>query len=1194
MNSKLRFILPITTFVVLLLAAFVTLLILSKKQVPQPSTVAQRVIPSPPPQSNVKGVILDQPPKSSCLPTSDQFLDLKQCSTQHDCSSCSESPMSCVAVGSGGEVGDDMVLDSPVTVKVPVSSTSECSGHGSMNESGVCVCDGEWEDGRCVSGACFRGESCELGEFSVTSAGQYCLPSYMGQCDEFTSDTVLSTDANGDTTWTCRCKQEMAGLFTQTVEGGSCNVELACGAALGVSALVNVGSLDEPVYEEQTVYPNRLTSYSDESLGSDSCVYKTQVKDGNVVPDDMVDPTCVPRLYSNKCTINTGESTQVIRGSNMPGDPEIKRASPPFYVPVPLGLNRCPDGWSGSGTETDPCTDGSTTFSIFTEDGGWLGPEVTSLAELKTWWSAENGAPWWGVNAIQLTDVRCAENVFEQGSHATAASPDSALCVDAECTSGLGRRKRVWDGVRDGPLVDEEGRPHWVTDGSYGGQCACDGDDVPSHSQAPDPTVPESWWSCVRDTCPTPRFPDAHLNTTTNNCECGTPTSTTVPFDTGMSYKHPNAPATCVKDPCNPMGVNVNSAEVSCTAESDCGGVCLDEQCYVPTRVACRSDIECSNNMFGVSQTAARCVIPDTSVDGVGTCVALDVQRAQMGSTCSSDQQCSLGACVGEEGEKTCTGGCACASGYHQETDGGLSPLGFTCKDDCAGKCKNGGTCVHLPEGGTECRCTAYYGGETCEDALCSREFEYCDEEKPCCSSCPCGASSEYCCNRFPLETTAGGNPMKCVSNVCQEDPSPLSTACASDANGCHNIPGSYFTETPPDCNGWGIVGADGVCVCHPSRTGDLCQVPICSRKNQACGVDTDCCNACSCPDSEKDCCPTYDAFDGPQKCVEGTCQVVTNPDTESCKTDFKCDLNCYPMSGSWTVSLDGTGTRDYVDFVDDVALPVQGVHFEPDTDVLNGWVSVGVRSLYSAGVKVAFQSVSGGVEVNMGVGFWITYPTVTFVVQHEDSFLIKGASYDSTSLCMASPFAGKDGTDTFFWFSANPNEVVVNPYVCSPVHRYISMSVTPNIHFPDIPHQLDSNHEWLQRGVYVGGIRTNPLEIEAPNEFTVFLATGGTSYLDHSGGDGAVQIRLIDLVKEGFTSDPGVLVTLEIGEWVQYTGQGGLLFSDRHRSQYTVPGAYLTVDQVTPMGSQICLPAHTAHIAQNPDEELSYIRFGY
>jgi hypothetical protein len=412
MTSRLRFILPIVTFVGLFAAVLVTLMILSKKHVPDPSSAASRVIPSPPPQSKLKGVDLPDVPKSSCFPTSDAFVGLKQCSTQNDCLSCSESPTSCVAVGagSGEEVGEDLVLRNPVTVNVALTSTEPCSGHGSVDDSGQCVCDGEWEDGTCVSAACFKGDSCEQAEFTVTSAGQFCLPSYMGQCDEFTSDTVLSTDANGDTTWTCRCKQEMAGLFTQSVEGGSCDLELACGAPIGVEAMVNVGSVTAPLYEQQTVFPNRITSHSDARYGFDPCAYKTQVKDGDVVPDDMADPTCVPRLYSNKCTINTGKATQVIRGSNMPGDPEIRRASPPFYKPVPLGFNACPDGWDGAGTESSPCTDGPTNFSILTESGEWLGPGVTSLAELKTWWSQENGAPWWGVNTVQLTDVSCMES----------------------------------------------------------------------------------------------------------------------------------------------------------------------------------------------------------------------------------------------------------------------------------------------------------------------------------------------------------------------------------------------------------------------------------------------------------------------------------------------------------------------------------------------------------------------------------------------------------------------------------------------------------------------------------------------------------------------------------------------------------------------------------------------------------------
>lgn len=889
MNSTLRLLLPIGGFVVLTIVLTVTLLLVSKKESVKPTS---NIIPSPPAKVKTLGVTptLQSAP---CLPTSEQFTTLRECTSQNDCSTCTETPTACVTV------------EQPVTVTVALPpSDLECSGHGTRNEAGQCVCDGD-----------FSGDSCEFGEFTVDTAGQYCLPAYLGKCDPFTSDTVLSVDALGRTTWTCRCKQSMAGVFTQTVEGGNCDLQVACGAPVGVQAYVNVGSLEHPEFEMGTVYPNRLTSYTDQVYGSEPCVYKTIQTPEGVVPHPEADPTCVPRVYSNKCTVASGGgNAQVIRGSGMPGDPELTRVSPPFYTPVPPKLNTCPDGWTGSGTVSDPCTDGTDTLSIFTESGEWLGP-ITSVSELRTWWETQSNSAWWGVNSVPISDVNCLETIFEQGSVATADSPESLFCVDADCTAARGFRKRAWDGATDGPLVDENGKPHWVTGGEYGGQCTCDSSQVRSSAQSTD--TPDTWWVCESDMCST--LPGSSFNETTGRCEC-TSTSTEFPYATNMSYKHPNVPATCVADPCNPMGVNVNAAEVECTTESDCGGICHDKQCYIPSGTLCRSDLDCSNQLVGFSQNVAKCVNIDDA--GLGTCVTLDIQRARMGSTCTTDANCSLGACVGEEGAKTCTGGCACSSGYRQVSDGGMSPLGATCVDDCAGKCKNGGICEHTDTGAV-CRCPPYYGGETCETSLCAREHEYCDATMPCCSACPCDndADADECCNRFPLENGA----LMCLNNVCKKDPASqdfLAEACKTD--GVCN-PASWYTDTPADCNGWGYK-ENGECVCLPTRTGDECEVAVCAGVNEACATDHDCCNACKCPVDEKSCCPLFDAHWLPQTCVAGVCTEMDTPEIiDTCKINSVCSRE-YLLSGisfsmqappgwSWDVRTGNvTGATIYVD----------------------------------------------------------------------------------------------------------------------------------------------------------------------------------------------------------------------------------------------------------------------------------------
>jgi hypothetical protein len=869
-------------------------------------------------------------PKAPCLPPTEGFVSLRECTQQSDCVACSESsPTSCVVVGSESGVRDDGSLVHPVSVNVvlpPEEQEQACSGHGSRGVDGVCICEGAWaSDGTCTDDVCYSGSNCESARFSISTAGQYCLPSYVGACDTFTSDTVL-TNVGAGTTWSCQCKQSMAGLFMQEVEGGNCNKEIACGASVGVEAEVNVGSLGSPVFETQLVYPNRLTSYLDESRGQEACVYKTSdpvVLEGdgdgegdgagvgpNAASEARVaikgasadaDPTCVPRLYSNKCTINTGGGNrQVIRGSGAPGDPLIERVSPPFYAPVPPGLTHCPDGWSGRGTRSDPCVDpldASQQYAFFSEGGEeWLGPTITSVDELWRWW-AESGP---GVLWTTLTggDVFCLETGVGESTFATSTRPASFFCVDEACSAAEGLRAAAWKGARDGPLLNDAALPHWASGGPHGGQCTCDGSfsgghaAVATYGLTPGGT-PETWWSCGADMCPGDRFPDAYWNKESGRCECNVGEATAAlqrPFSTGLNYAHPTTPAVCVKDPCNPDGVNVNVNEVSCTRDAQCGGVCHDHECYIPFAdgKTCSTDAECAGALSGMSSRVAQCM------DGV--CATLDLARARMGSGCSEDAHCSLGACTGELGAKTCGGGCACASGFNQVTDGGASPLGFTCEDGCIGACVNGGVCVHLSKeegGGTACNCPAYFGGDRCETALCARYMEACDEEHQCCSTCPCIVTSSDCCNRFPKEPIPSDKFMTCLNNVCQYETqdyskmvnnpdAPLQNCRGEEEGTCSSDEAlaPFHADSPPDCNGMGVRDEAGACVCLKSHTGPDCKTQVCQREQQACGGSgLNCCNTCVCEDGENraECCEQiYDPSTAFMKCDGQFCQRVS------------------------------------------------------------------------------------------------------------------------------------------------------------------------------------------------------------------------------------------------------------------------------------------------------------------------------
>jgi len=1149
MHHTLRLLLPMGVFVVLVIVVTTTLLLVSRRQTVPPA--AKQVIPSPPQIDIVKTTR----PSAPCLPTSPQFTSLRECTSQHDCGSCSESPTACVTVAD------------PVTVSVAVPpSDAECSGHG-RREGGVCVCDES-----------FSGDLCEFGKFAVDTPGQYCLPAYLGKCDEFTSDTVLSADARGNTTWSCRCKQSMAGIFTQSVEGGNCDLQVACGAPVGVQALVNVGSLEAPRFETRTVHPNRLTSKSDRLHGSEPCVYKTTTRHGEVVPDPAADPTCVPRLYSNKCTVSTGGgNTQVIRGSGAPGDPEVRRVSPPFRAPVPPELNRCPDGWQGRGTANEPCTDGTTSFALFSDSGEWMG-EVSSVAELRAWWATQADTPWWGVNQVPVSDVNCMESIFEAGVVATAESPDSLFCVTAACEAAKGFRKRAWDGARDGPLMDAEGNP-------YGGQCACDDDSVPG-----DAALPSTRWTCSTDMCKSKSGAD-HLDEATGECVCTT-SSEARPFKTSMSYKHPNTPATCVDDPCNPNGVNVESGK-ACESEADCGGVCVDQQCHIPSDTVCRTDLDCSNQLRGMSQEVARCTrIGD---DGLGVCATLDVQRARLGSTCTTDAHCSLGACTGEEGEKTCTGGCACANGFHQVPDGGMSPLGFTCVDDCIGKCKNGGVCVHLEDGGIECKCSPYYGGETCEERLCSRQYEYCDEQTPCCSACPC-PTTPICCNRFPREVPEGENTVfACVENVCQETTDK--DICLTSTNSCEELNTGYFAEPAMQCNGWGTE-VNGQCECLPTHTGEFCETAVCSRKNESCDFDAECCNYCEPSDLS---CVTYDTYDGPQKCISGKCKpaVVT-------------ERACVPVQGNqWVVSIDAPP-------VEGVASVIYAVDLVPaSANEPNTWYFFSLPEEAELGTlsgKLTLQSGPSGVRIHTEIGLveeyeadvylppgsipgndegrYITVIRKRVAPYYEDTFEVAG-SYADAELCTSTNFMRGTLTNSFLWHTSKTEPGSdMQRFVLT---KYLELSIRPGPGSPeDVPHFMKSGFGGVlgtdpdeYRELTFGGVSSPNLKIELhPTLNGIYASTNGKYRPDHSLGDFGVEMEFID-------QDDGLFVSLEIGHWVNGSSQSGMYFKADHKSTFVVPDARVELSSEKDHYSEILVKG-TQYLdrIENPNDPMTYIKF--
>ena len=200
--------------------------------------------------------------------------------------------------------------------------------------------------------------------------------------------------------------------------------------------------------------------------------------------------------------------------------------------------------------------------------------------------------------------------VTESGRVTGTGNPGDPFMVATNSTQG--RKAPDWDPNKDGPLVDEDDNPSWVSQAenpnckedstnpgcsalTWGGQCYCD----PGQKLVPWKDNPASvdsqeisdFFTCVPDTCAVPEYVPqpakdgfrdpgpqlitsdvadfqftskegyAPLNISIGRCWCGNVREEKTPagskFTSWISYNPPNQPEAyprCIKDPCNPGG----------------------------------------------------------------------------------------------------------------------------------------------------------------------------------------------------------------------------------------------------------------------------------------------------------------------------------------------------------------------------------------------------------------------------------------------------------------------------------------------------------------------------------------------------------------------------------------------------------------------------------------------------------------
>lgn len=439
---------------VIITLAFLPLMTKSSSYVPPPKRGAWAPPFDP---GNVPNIKPSNP--RVCLPGTLGYNGLVSCTRQTDCHSCTDdNTLQCATVSN---TSNQMVdpntkeLNPPVPIHLYRKANGVCSGRGTQKDcsdpNAPPNCKNYWCD--CSSGYTSANNdptNCDVQILNVTQPGSYCLPSYVNACNPYTSDTLLSNVGSGPE-WVCECKYNNPQIFQQNAEGTDCSVPIVCGSlepqmvkdqvakVLKYNATNNdvnctpVPGLEGSISTNWSLcdsYPNQLVTSN--AVNTQPCVVPTVT---NVVNIDnklnvnpkpkysyleyqaspLADPRCSLNPFKNTCTVQTGLdgkggviSTQILRGSGAPGDPQLSRLWPPFPDILPFGMQPCPDGWTGSGTTTSPCNDGNGfTFAYLDQNGQWNG------------------------QYLSLQDLR---NVGYTGPDATVCSQDSPCPTGQVCT----------------------------------------------------------------------------------------------------------------------------------------------------------------------------------------------------------------------------------------------------------------------------------------------------------------------------------------------------------------------------------------------------------------------------------------------------------------------------------------------------------------------------------------------------------------------------------------------------------------------------------------------------------------------------------------------------------------------------------------------------------------------------------------
>ena len=890
-----------------------------------------------------------------CLPGTLGYNGLVTCTRQTDCKSCTDdSTLECVTINNTNSQlvePDTKQLNPPVPVHLYKKANGTCSGRGVQKSCDDPNAPDNCQDYWCDCGSQYTHANndptnCDVQVLNVTQPGSYCLPSYVNACNPYTSNTMLSNIGTGPQ-WVCECKYNNPQIFQQNAEGNDCSVPIVCGSLEpqyvgsqvarvlmynntdGQNCIAVPGS-NNTNWQLCDSYPNQLVSSN--PMGTMPCNLPTQqttvqidknyaYQQYDVSP--LADPRCKAQTFTNTCTVQTAfdkdgnvVATQVIRGTNTLNDPKLSRLWPPYPEVLPVAMQACPDNWTGSGTDADPCDDTKGfTFAYLDQYGQWNG-KYLSLQDLRNVGYKGDSATVCSGDTDCKSPQICVPGVGVCATPCPAGCPEGTGCVngvcsainDASCNVSLTAAAvglpgtlgaEAWQTVNTGcspapQCLETAITMQQITRGTDSNNLfsLASSDNFSQSTCTSNVTAPTACYcpiaaqkvSCQQD----------------STCGAGNVCGFSPVFSKPCS-----SPTDCGGKPCNS-----GKCSTTCQGNNDCdqsqGEFCKEGVCTVGfcncdvtgSTYSCKDQSISSNPCQAATGYMARpyngaldgpvvddnglalggaCSCTGFSMDGNGQKVPLvsgALLDPSLAWTCVPDPCFVPGTKYNnyyDPLQKQCVCGADSAGGtyYSWNTNNGVptcqrdpcnpngttSPIQVTCSDDS--QCSTSAVACSNKKCyiWTGKPCTENGGSKQCAEGLFGGQSVECLQ----------AADSNFYCAVEDTTRSGCNQASDCSLGICNKKTKLCTGGCVcsggtdpyfTDANPLHSACSNPCVFNPCGSNGVCQSNDDGTykCNCLPGFTGDNCEIRTCLPSNALCTGDTDCCSG--------DCSPKFLAYE--------------------------------------------------------------------------------------------------------------------------------------------------------------------------------------------------------------------------------------------------------------------------------------------------------------------------------------------